>query len=451
MESKWRLKAESFSLYSDINRYKDRGAYDKEDILEYFFYGGYGARTIFGSKTQGEDYHIYILAIACLIESRFPKYAITFGDINREQAQVAVDWANSILKEPINLPVRVDGVRLMNRLIDIRNNSSSSENGDMLYAFKDLIITDDSGQYGEYIREKFTKAEIIDYFTNELKEYTSATMIGAQRLMIDFLNQGNEFEDLCDICCINEDRAKYDAIEFAKAIASIRVFIPEDKRKMMDIPKKPAEKPTTVMEQFMSVFMDMGGGLGRYTNRYIPLEDGLSIIKKKFKEADEMEKIIRESCEDKEKNLLNKLDEIISEKYADRGDTSDIYDNEDYIYNTEMFIYWNENSILSEEIGEFLNSLKEFIEKEFRDEDKANGLILESCDKNNLIKFIIEFTRQNGVILTKDAWAWIEEERDLDVLKKISLMAFIKSNKHINEVVTALLENKSMFYKYIIN
>jgi hypothetical protein len=44
-----------------------------------------------GSKTQGEPYHIYLLAVACLIEARLGTKAFVYGDITRGQCKKAVE------------------------------------------------------------------------------------------------------------------------------------------------------------------------------------------------------------------------------------------------------------------------------------------------------------------------------------------------------------------------
>ncbi|MEW9110042.1 MAG: hypothetical protein AB2374_11890 [Cytobacillus gottheilii] len=106
---------ESFTLFSNFERYREFNEDKlKEDILLYLTEEGGGrARKVFYSKTQGKDYHTFLLGIATLIESRFPKFACVYGDISKEQAQKAVEWANSILEKPIALPVRVNYSKLL--------------------------------------------------------------------------------------------------------------------------------------------------------------------------------------------------------------------------------------------------------------------------------------------------------------------------------------------------
>lgn len=73
--------------------------------------------NVWGNKTQGEPYHIYLLAIACLIESRLGNKAFVYGDITRAQCKRAVELANIHLKEPIDIPARCDKERFWKRFL----------------------------------------------------------------------------------------------------------------------------------------------------------------------------------------------------------------------------------------------------------------------------------------------------------------------------------------------
>lgn len=72
--------------------------------------------NIWGNKTQGEPYHIYLLAVAALIEARLGTKAFTYGDITRGQFKKAVEIANKYLNEPIDIPDRCDMERLLMRI-----------------------------------------------------------------------------------------------------------------------------------------------------------------------------------------------------------------------------------------------------------------------------------------------------------------------------------------------
>ena len=44
-------------------------------------------RDIFGNKTQGEPFHLAVLAVAMVIETRLPRQAFVFGDFDRQQCE----------------------------------------------------------------------------------------------------------------------------------------------------------------------------------------------------------------------------------------------------------------------------------------------------------------------------------------------------------------------------
>ena len=57
--------------------------------------------SLWDDKTQGEPYHMYLLAVACLMEDRLGEKAFIHGDITLGQCRKAVELANRYLKEPI--------------------------------------------------------------------------------------------------------------------------------------------------------------------------------------------------------------------------------------------------------------------------------------------------------------------------------------------------------------
>lgn len=60
--------------------------------------------SLWGRKFQGMPYHIDLLAIAALIETKLGRKAFTYGDIMLDQFERAVKLANEHLEQPIELP-----------------------------------------------------------------------------------------------------------------------------------------------------------------------------------------------------------------------------------------------------------------------------------------------------------------------------------------------------------
>ena len=71
---------------------------------------------LWGNKTQGRPYHMFLLAIACMIVSRLEEKAYVGGDITRGQCRKAVALANEHLGKPIDLPDQCDMEQLYRRI-----------------------------------------------------------------------------------------------------------------------------------------------------------------------------------------------------------------------------------------------------------------------------------------------------------------------------------------------
>ena len=73
-------------------------------------------RPLLHNKTQGQPFHGLVLAVAMLLEHRFPHAVFVDGDFCAGEAQQAQSQLRTILGEEIALPVSTDPARLLSRL-----------------------------------------------------------------------------------------------------------------------------------------------------------------------------------------------------------------------------------------------------------------------------------------------------------------------------------------------
>lgn len=62
-----------------------------------------------------------MLAVAILVESRFPDNAFVTGDFDKALVEKLIPWINAVLEKPVMMPICHDGKRLfarLNRLYD---------------------------------------------------------------------------------------------------------------------------------------------------------------------------------------------------------------------------------------------------------------------------------------------------------------------------------------------
>lgn len=145
-----------------------------------------------GNKTQGEPYHIYLLAVACLIEARLGKKAFIYGDITRGQCKKAVEVANKFLENKIDLPDRCSTDRLMRRISDL--DFPEKEKLDIFEAF--YLGTKDAA-FGEFIRQNFTEESLNDYWKCEFENSRVGT-VGFNERVSEYLLWGFEIDKLCE-------------------------------------------------------------------------------------------------------------------------------------------------------------------------------------------------------------------------------------------------------------
>ncbi|MFD1065476.1 hypothetical protein [Oceanobacillus locisalsi] len=179
---------------------------------------------LFDGKTQGTPYHKYILAIACLFESRFPEKVLVRGDITIDQMHDAIEWANTILNKPVQLTERADSEKLLKRIRKIAWNEY-----DALTFFMDLNMQGVDVALGELVRREFSDDIITACFTEKFKKSGMRTAYFDISLS-HFFSMGFSVEKACEICVLNQDGCQHNAQEFAEMIYTKfgKLIIPSD-------------------------------------------------------------------------------------------------------------------------------------------------------------------------------------------------------------------------------
>ena len=149
----------------------------KDDICSHTY-------GIWGGKTQGEVYHMYLLAIACLIEARLGEKAFVYGDITRGQCRKAVEIANKYLENPIEMPDRCYMDRLFDRISKL---PLSLEEKYRL--FDSAYLGSKDGEYGDFVRKVFSEGTISTCWKKKLTEYEIGTS-GFSSFFREYMTQG---------------------------------------------------------------------------------------------------------------------------------------------------------------------------------------------------------------------------------------------------------------------
>lgn len=221
--------------------------------------------NIWGSKTQGEPYHMYLLAIACMIESRLSKKAYVYGDITRGQCVRAVEMANEVLDSPIEIPARCDLDRLFERVSTMPLTDSEK-----IKVFSCFYLGNKGDEFGEYIKKCFSEAAFDKYWEERFSNY-NVNQFGFRDIFSDYILWGFNFTDVCRYVKFENEEGNLLYEDFVKYVMDTKLHIEykdcTDPLKIDEDESRPYSV-FTLFAQF--AFM---GAKNKKIDRFIPVED----------------------------------------------------------------------------------------------------------------------------------------------------------------------------------
>ena len=427
---------ETFDLYCDLTRYIRDTNFVKgmeKDILFEELKDDSTVRTIFSSKTQGYDYHTYILAIAMLIESRFPYSVIASGNFDIYQAEVAKKWADEILDKPISIPVRVDAERLVQRL------SVQLRGVDAIEAFYNLYLPGyNNAKIHRVVMDEFGIEALKKWFVAQLLEYNSPGQVGVIKLFVEWLNTTQDFDALCAmICCTADNKQLFDTTEFIEAICSSWVLIPPEWHEFMNVLSYSPGIPESVEGQFGSIFLDMYF-TGRHIEFYMTRDKIIEILVRYFDLSSEAINQIMDKEIDEIKQELSALREKLS-PIIDSLESKEAMSNDD-----DLYLYYSDETVLTDNKKIYLVALAHNLVKKLNESKESLPIEL----LGDMHKSIAIMAYSHRIALTEEAWNRIDHEQNEDVLKILFSFLIISSNtKKFYDLRKAVLENNLLCHK----
>ncbi len=422
-------RAESFMLFSAIGHYfsewKPARQDVPEDIVRDLIKDDTYSNNVFGDKTQGYPYHIAMLAVGMLVESRFPDFAAVSGDIDPDQARIAQTQLRDVLGEEIPLPLSVNAERLFTRI------SRYCNGPEVLQHFYEL-----SRGYGEDLFRVGDADTIKLWFRNNLRNYQSAGQLGIIGLLMLWLNAEQELKTLYYLACLDEEGPSFDPAEFTKALVSTWVTVPPSTRAALNLFHKPAGATDTVNTQMGSALLDISGAKGRDIRRYIDKQKVSAVLEELFpKDLRRLEKILNRKTREIEE-MLSEIREPVR-KFERRNEA------EPETGDGRSFLFFESVEMLSE-IQDMMFKLTAYA---------ASKLILAVAKKPETSQWtvaeiktrIIVLCKKQGYRLTEDAWAWIDEEENRALL--MLLFSYLTIDNHEQSfwnIRTAIFENRKL-------
>ena len=165
---------EKYSLYRDISHYTGTDMDIQNPALELLYKRATKNRDLndmfkpyFCNKTQGNDPHMILLSIACVITNDFPNAAIVHGDITHAQCVKACEIASEVLGRVINLPLQYDFERLYSALIN-----EGYTDYDLFKRFYSIYSGWADKSYIEFIHKNFPEECFISYYKEKINSWS---------------------------------------------------------------------------------------------------------------------------------------------------------------------------------------------------------------------------------------------------------------------------------------
>jgi hypothetical protein len=434
--------AESFILQKCIEYYRnniDTKAKQTQDtdilsITEHDYHPS--CSSVFESKTQGYEYHIPILAVAMLIEDAFPQYALVGGNIDRDQAKIAQEMVKDIIGKDIALPVCVESQRLFKRLI------KSFPEPEAIRHFSTMFLGDDCEPF-KFLLHHYSPQTAVQMFIDRLHNYKSPTQLGAIELFVSWLNAAGDVSTLIDIVCVDKNGPCMSPVELASGLASTWVSIEQSHIQAMNIFTRPKGMPDTVDSQLSMFFLGIHGAKGRNIKRYIPKSDILCSFQSRFPSQFQ---IIQDTFSKKENSVRENLEQFTQDLTDLQARNKNECCSDSACIDTLSEINTPSQLPPTQDklIGQLATELNNLVNKLNKvASDVMPGM---DCGWEQLQQYIIKFSIQHRIVLTEDAWEWIDAERDMDKLKLLMILMSINSSElTFWNLRQWLLENQAIF------
>ena len=271
---------EDFSLCRDIGRYTlEKEPTQEHPILDFLYANKRRIESdsdtteYFFSKTQGKRPHMFLLAIACMIASDFPKAAAVTCDITHASCIRACDLAGKVLGRKIDLPLQYDIPRLYKALT-----AAGYTGEELAKRFLYIYSGVKDKSYCDFIKQKFTIKEEKPYFLEKHK--TNSVWALAK----EFLECGYDhtLDALCELVSERENAAE----ELVNALVIGKVHI--EKKSLYDFTEDSQDnaRPDDAEMLFARVMAALSGMQNRAIDTFITLDEQKKTLKKHFTNDD---------------------------------------------------------------------------------------------------------------------------------------------------------------------
>ena len=425
---------EDFRLYRDISHYTAKDIDIQNPALDLL----YNWKTIgksdidnmfslyFGNKTQGNNPHMILLSIACMITNDFPKAAIVHGDITHAQCIKACELAEKVLGRHIELPIQYDYNRLYSTLIN---------DGYTEFELFEKYYTIYNGwaekAYIDFIQKVFPEEYFIRYYTDKIKSWPLDIVVK------EWLERGLPLEGLFEVYKSNYSGNK-SLQDFINIIILGQVNIKKKTIYNFAEQSEYDDMPDNI-DMMLARCMANLAGYNRYIiDAYIPLNELKNIFISAFPSCS-----VREMFD---KALSNSSSSKVEELYKQVFELSDELDKKSCDINDLRFLYfWDETKTVKPTLW---NRMLKFV----RAADKlgregVSGLLKKLDDRLAYIcKYLVKYYALPEVLAEEILTRYMDDNY---IAKYIGIFSIPFDSMDSHKICHILMMNEKLLNKLI--
>lgn len=428
---------ESFILVADNNYYKIKEDTKMvQDILECITEDKQCV-TVWDSKTQGEPYHIPLLAIGCLIEDRLEGKVIVQGNIRHFEVAEACKWINKYVDKEVGYPVISDPQKLIARLQRIY-----SKTEDQLKHFYDLYIDVLDDEVREVLEQVLGKDVLCKYYREQL-EKVEVDKKEFVRVAEQMLKIGYTLEEVTVAFKHSKARSRYEIETFIRYILTERISV-------YFLPKKEVYTPGNVGGQMVFMFDAL---MGYDRNKHelteeerIYLANRLKAIFLEYTKA--IDDIITEAIEKKKEKVqcYEAYLDMLNTKLDQQREYLEEYD----IVAIDELVDWEKGDTMAPDIEEWLKEVVTILQMT-DEERKGMDELLQKLRASDKLEYMLR-KESSKFLLPKVFWEYIAKnlENDKVLMIIVILLRVDVTGENIYKLIKYILCNPRLIEDYLL-